>query len=73
MITIKTNQEGYGNTTEKVSLNDAGEHDDFFRNTTSFEYKQKATDSIGNNSIKAVKIMVPSKYLSNFWRTPELQ
>ena len=40
--------------------------------TTSFNYQQKITDQAGNNSRKDVQIMVPLKYLSNFWRTLEM-
>ena len=28
--------------------------------------------AIGNGDTKNVEIMVPLKYLSNFWRTPEM-
>ena len=35
-------------------------------------YKQKITDSTGNNGGKAVKIIVPLKYLISFWRTLEM-
>ena len=36
------------------------------------KFKQKITGKLGNNGTKAVKIMVPFKYLSNFWRTFEM-
>ena len=36
------------------------------------KYKEKITGSTGNNGGKAVKIMVPLKYLINFWRTLEI-
>ena len=36
------------------------------------EIKQKIAGRIGNNGTKDVKIMVPLKYLSNFWRTFEI-
>ena len=38
-------------------------------NSASFTFKQKLTRQTGNNSTKDVEIMVPLKYLSNFWRT----
>ena len=46
-------------------------------NSTSFKYKasllEKATDSDGNDrSLKNTKIVVPLKYLSNFFRSLEM-
>ena len=38
----------------------------------SFKFKQKITGKTGDDSRKDVKIMVPSKYLSDFWRTLEM-
>ena len=40
--------------------------------TDSFKFKAKITGSTGNGGIKDVEIMVPLKYLSNFWRTLEM-
>ena len=40
--------------------------------TDSFNFKAKITDQTGNNGRKDVEIMVPLKYLSNFWRTLEM-
>ena len=40
--------------------------------STSFKYKQKITGETGNDGTKDVQIMVPLKYLSNFWRTLEM-
>ena len=40
--------------------------------TDSFNFKTKITGRTGNNGTKDVKIMVPLKYLSNFWRTLEM-
>ena len=34
--------------------------------------RQKMTGQTGNNETKDVQIMVPLKYLSNFWRTLEM-
>ena len=36
--------------------------------TDSFTFKAKITGQTGNNGTKDVEIMVPLKYLSNFWR-----
>ena len=54
------------------ALTDAVAPDGFPGNSASFKYKQKVTGSTGNDGTKAVKIMVPLKYLSNFWRTLEV-
>ena len=40
--------------------------------TDSFNFKVRFTGQNGNNGRKNVKIMVPLKYLSNFWRTLEM-
>ena len=40
--------------------------------TDSFNFKLKITGRTGNNGTKDVEIMVPLKYLSNFWRTLEM-
>ena len=40
--------------------------------TDSFNFKVKITGRTGNNGTKDVEIMVPLKYLSNFWRTLEM-
>ena len=40
--------------------------------TDSFNFKVKFTDQTGNDGTKDVKIMVPLKYLRNFWRTLEM-
>ena len=40
--------------------------------TDSFKFKAKITGQNGNNGKKDVEIMVPLKYLSNFWRTLEM-
>ena len=41
-------------------------------NSASFKFKQKITGVTGANGTKYVEIMVPLKYLSNFWRTFEM-
>ena len=40
--------------------------------TDSFNFKAKITGQTGNNGTKDAEIMVPLKYLSNFWRTLEM-
>ena len=40
--------------------------------TDSFHFKAKITGQTGNDGTKDVEIMVPLKYLSNFWRTLEM-
>ena len=40
--------------------------------TDSFNFKVKITGQTGNDGTKDVQIMVPLKYLSNFWRTLEI-
>ena len=40
--------------------------------TDSFNFKVKITDRTGNGGTKDVEIMVPLKYLSNFWKTLEM-
>ena len=37
--------------------------------STSFKYKQKITSQTEHDGTKAVQIMVPLKYWSNFWGT----
>ena len=40
--------------------------------TDSFKFKAKITGQTGNDGTKDVEIMVPLKYLSNFWRSLEM-
>ena len=40
--------------------------------TDSFKFKAKITGRTGNGGTKDVEIIVPLKYLSNFWRTSEM-
>ena len=40
--------------------------------TDSFKFKAKITGQAENDGTKDVEIMVPLKYLSNFWRTLEM-
>ena len=41
-------------------------------NSISFKFKQKITGQSRNGDTNNVKIMVPSKYLSNFWGTRQM-
>ena len=41
-------------------------------NSILFKLKQKVTGQTGNDGTKDVEIMVPLKYLSNFWKTHEM-
>ena len=52
---------------DEPSLSDNGVINNFPGNSSSF--KQKITCETGADCTKDVKIMVPFKYLSNFWRT----
>ena len=70
----------YGNNHSKISgslwqhyrdeqtLNNAGALVDFLRNIAWFKFKQKVSGSTREDGTKVVKIIVPLKYLSNFWR-----
>ena len=40
--------------------------------TDAFKIKQKLTGKTSHNGTKDVEVMVPLKYLSNFWRTLEI-
>ena len=57
------------------AVNDNGDNVDFngANATDSFNFKTKITGQTDNNGrIDNVEIMVPLKYLSNFWRTLEM-
>ena len=41
-------------------------------NSSSFKFKQKIARQTGNDGTKDVGIMVPLKYLSNFWRAVKM-
>ena len=62
---MQKHQELYGNTTD--------EPNDNLADAESFKSKIKIRGKTPNNdNEKDVEIMVPSKYLSNFWRTLEM-
>ena len=59
---------------EIPAVNDAGNIADFYgaNGTYSFNFKTKITGQNNNNDRIDVEIMVPLKYLGNFWRTLEM-
>ena len=57
---------------DEPALNNAGAPVNFPGNNALFKFKQKITGSTGDYGTKTVQIMVPLKYLSNFWRTLEM-
>ena len=57
---------------DEPTLTDAGTLTNFASKRALFKFKQKITGSTGNDGTKAVQIMVPLKYLGNFWRTLEM-
>ena len=60
---------------DKPALSDNSDITDFNKGnvgTNLFKMKEKITGQTGNNSRKNVEIMVPLKYLSDFWRTLEI-
>ena len=60
---------------DESALNANGEIFDFpanNNNIASFKFKQQITGQTGNGGKKDVEILVPLKYLSNFWRTLEM-
>ena len=72
---MQKQQEVYGNIVKIYQLENAnGDIAIFAENNTtdSFKFKAKITGQTGNNGTKDVEIIVPLKYLSNFWRTLEM-
>ena len=59
---------------DKPNLNDNGVVIDFPDDTdnASLKFKQKITGNAGNDGTNDFQIMVPLRYLSNFWRTLEM-
>ena len=80
MYNLVEYSDNYSKTSENVwqyyrdesALNDAGALANFPGNSASFKYKQKITDLRGDYGTKAVQILVPLRYLSNFWKTLEM-
>ena len=60
---------------ETPAVNNAGNIVDFngANATDSFSFKTKTTGKTNDDKIINVEIMLPLKYLSNFWRTLEMQ
>ena len=54
------------NNNDKIATSDANNL------TDSFNFKVKVTGQTENDGTKDVEVMVPLKYLSNFWRTLEM-
>ena len=57
---------------DQLDLADAGAADDFPGNSFLSKFKQKTTGSAGYDGIKTVKITLPLKYFSHFWRTLQM-
>ena len=59
---------------ETPAINNNGDIVDFngANATDLYNFKTKITGQTNNNGIINVEIMVPLKYLSNFWRTLEM-
>ena len=60
---------------DELAVNDDNEIIDFTVDNTeinSFKIKEKLTGKTGSNGTKNVEIIVPLKYLSNFWQTHEI-
>ena len=57
-----------------TAVNNNGKIFEFNRDngTDSCTFKAKITGQAGGNGTKQFEIMVPLKYLSNFWRTLEI-
>ena len=54
---------------DKPALNDVATLDNFHGNSALFKFEQRIGGKTQNNGKRAVKLMLPLKYLSNFWRT----
>ena len=71
---LKTSGSSWHYYRDESSLNNAGAVADFTpvnHNSKPFKYKQKITVLANANGKKNVEIMVPLKYLSNFFRNIE--
>ena len=65
--------DNYAKTTGSLCQYFRDEPNDNLANSESFKSKIKITGKTpNNNNVKDVEIMVPLKYLSNFWRTLEI-
>ena len=61
-----------GNTESKITKDKNGENVLHLEITDSFNARVKMTGQTVDDGTKNVEIMVPLKYLSNFWRTLEI-
>ena len=57
---------------DEPPLTNAGVIDNFLGSSALLKFKQKITGKTEHNVTKHVDIIVPLKYLSNFWRTLEM-
>ena len=60
---------------DEPALNDADDIKNFHvddNNSALFKFKQKITGVTAAGGTKDIEIMVPLKYLSNFWRTHKM-
>ena len=65
--------DNYAKTSGSLWQNYRGETNDNLANSESFKSKKKITGKTPNNgNQKDIEIMVPLKYLSNFWKTLEM-
>ena len=70
----KTSESLWQHCKEMPAVDDTGAVTNFngANATDSFNFENKITGQTNNNEIIDVEIMVPLKYLSNFWRTLEM-
>ena len=71
----KTSESLWQNYWDEPALNKSGDANDFpenKNNTNLFKVKQQIAGQTGNVGTKDAEIMVPLRYLSNFWRTLEM-
>ena len=75
MIIIQKHLEAYGNCKDIPAVNNNGDVVDFngANATDSFNSKAEITGQTNGHGIINIELMVPLKYLSNFWRTLEMR
>ena len=74
MFNLIEDRDNYAKTTGSLWQYFGDEPDDDIEDSESFKSKIKITGKTpNNNNVKDVEIMVPLKYLSNFWRTLEMR
>ena len=62
----------YAKTSASLSQYCTDDPDDNITDSKSFKFKSIITDNINNADIANVKIVVPLKYLNNFWKSLEM-